>query len=371
VPDTDHPPSPHGPALAAWIRLEQTAGVGGATLRRLLARFGSAPAIFEAGYPALCEVLKAPLAQALCAPLPDAIARQTERVAEWLTAPANHLLTLGDAGYPALLAQIPDAPPLLYLVGRPALLHAPALAVVGSRNASAQGCANAELFAHALSLAGLTIVSGLALGIDAAAHEGGLAGPGSTVAVLGTGADRIYPACHGPLARRIGAEGCLLTEYALGTPPAPANFPRRNRIISGLASGVLVVEAAARSGSLITARLAAEQGRDVFALPGSIHAALSKGCHALIRDGAQLVESAADVLGPLRSSPLTALARAPQAPSAHPRLLAALGPGPLDAERLATLMACAPGLLAAQLLALELGGQVERLPGGLFQCVNR
>ncbi len=374
--DTDLRPPPDPAAVAGWIRLEQTPGAGGATVRQLLAEFGSPQRIFNAGYQALKARIPAPLARALCEPPSDAIARQVELTMEWLQAPGNSLLTLLDPAYPAALAQIPDPPALLYLKGRPELLAAPALAVVGSRNATLQGKANAEVFAQALSCAGLTIVSGLALGIDAAAHHGALGGAGSTVAVIGTGVDIFYPARNRGLAQRIALEGCIVSEYALGTPPLPSNFPRRNRIISGLAAGVLVVEAAAQSGSLITARLAADQGREVFAIPGSIHAALSKGCHKLIKEGARLVESAAEVLGELRISPLAAMGQAP-APAALPgaspagnAVLAAMAHEPVDPDALALLCATAPGQLSLILLELELAGRVERLPGGLFQRLN-
>jgi DNA processing protein len=285
------------------------------------------------------------------------------------------LLTLLDPAYPDCLSHIPDPPPLLYLKGRPELLAGPALAVVGSRNATLQGKANAEVFSQALSGAGLTIVSGLALGIDAAAHEGALRGVGSTVAVIGTGIDTIYPARNQALARRIAEDGCIVSEYALGTPPLAANFPRRNRIISGLAAGVLVVEAAAQSGSLITAQLAASQGRDVFAIPGSIHSALAKGCHQLIKEGAKLVESAADVLGELSMSPLARVtadtAPVHRASEEACAVLRAMGHEPVDADVLALACPGAPGALSGLLLELELGGQVERLPGGLFQRLNR
>jgi DNA processing protein len=383
VQDTDlRPPVNPAAALADWIRLEQTPGVGGATVRKLLAEFGSPQHIFKAGYRALSAHLAAPVARALCEPAPGDIARQVELAMAWLDQPGNHLLTLLDAAYPPALLHIPDPPPLLYLKGWPELLAAPMLAVVGSRNATQQGKANAEVFSHALSCAGLTIVSGLALGIDAAAHQGALGGVGSTVAVIGTGADTVYPARNHALAHRIAAEGCIVSEYALGTPPLASNFPRRNRIISGLAAGVLVVEAAAHSGSLITAQLAAAQGRDVFAIPGSIHSALSKGCHQLIQEGAKLVESAADVLGELRISPLAAMgwAHAPAAPPAAPAagasraghaVLEAMAHEPVDADTLALLCASAPGQLSLVLLELELAGKVERLPGGLFQRLNR
>lgn len=377
--DTDLRPSTDPAALADWIRLEQTPGVGGVTVCRLLAEFGSPQHIFRAGYQALRRHASEAQARALCDPAPAELAagaRALELAMAWLARPGNHLLTLLDPGYPPALSHIPDPPPMLYLKGRPELLSAPSLAVVGSRNATLQGKANAEVFAQALSCAGLTIVSGLALGIDAAAHLGALGGVGSTVAVVGTGIDTVYPARNHALAHRIAEEGCIASEYPLGTPPLSANFPRRNRIISGLAAGVLVVEAAAQSGSLITAELAAAQGRDVFAIPGSIHSALAKGCHKLIKEGAKLVESAADVLGELRLSPLLAPARpptpAPAGASADGQaLLAAMAHEPVDADTLSTLGAVAPGQLSLLLLELELAGQVERLPGGLFQRLNR
>jgi DNA processing protein len=351
--------------------------VGGATVRKLLAEFGSPQRILEAGYRALRAHVAAPVARALSEPPTGELARQVGLTMDWLARPGNHLLTLHDARYPAALAHIPDPPPLLYLKGRPELLAAPMLAVVGSRNATLQGQANAEVFSQALSCAGVTIVSGLALGIDAAAHLGALGGAGSTVAVIGTGADTVYPARNHALAHRIAEEGCIVSEYALGTPPLSANFPRRNRIISGLAAGVLVVEAAAQSGSLITAQLAAAQGRDVFAIPGSIHSALAKGCHKLIKEGAKLVESAADVLDELRISPLVGMGVAAPATGrvelSDPAraVLAAMGHEPVDADALALLCAVAPGQLSALLLELELAGQAERLPGGLFQRLNR
>jgi DNA processing protein len=279
------------------------------------------------------------------------------------------LLTLQDPDYPPLLAEIPDPPLMLYIRGRAELLHGAALAIVGSRNASVQGQANARAFARALAEAGLTIVSGLALGIDTAAHDGALHGCASTVAVIGTGADRIYPARNAALARRIAQEGCLVSEYPLGTPPRPEHFPQRNRIISGLAAGVLVIEAAAGSGSLITARMAIEQGRDVFALPGSIHAALSKGCHQLIREGAQLVETSTDVLLALSMAPLVrSMQPAPEALSCP--LLDILGFDAMHIDAIAAHAGLDATELSAQLLALELDGVVARLPGGMVQRVH-
>jgi DNA processing protein len=262
---------------------------------------------------------------------------------------------------------------LLYINGYVELLAMPSIAIVGSRNASTQGKANALAFAEALSGAGLCIVSGLALGIDAAAHEGALRGAGSTIAVIGTGPDLVYPARNRALSERIAREGCIVSEYPVGTPPLPSNFPKRNRIISGLAAGVLVVEAAAQSGSLITARQAAEQGRDVFAIPGSIHAALSKGCHILIREGAKLVDSAGDVLEAMALSPLArpecvrpSEPMQAQAPDDE-ALLAALGHDPVEPDALLAMLGGTPGELGTRLLMLELAGMVERLPGGMFQ----
>jgi DNA processing protein len=246
--------------------------------------------------------------------------------------------------------------------------------VVGTRHPSRQGLENARAFAAHLSQVGLTVVSGLALGIDGAAHEGGLEGPGSTIAVVGTGLDQVYPRRHQALAARIGEHGLLLSEYALGTPPLPAHFPQRNRILSGLSRGTLVIEAAVQSGSLITARLAAEQGREVFAIPGSIHAPQSRGCHALIKQGAKLVESAQDILEELRwadvrlapPSPDDALDPAATGGPAD-EILDALGHDPVSLDALQARCGWPTDRLNARLLELELSGEVERLPGGLFQ----
>ncbi len=371
--DTDPAPSESQARLAAWIRLEHTPGVGRVTVRQLLDQFGDPQAIFAAGYDALVEHVSAAKARALCAP-PDPLASERiDATLAWLQFPNHHLLTRDDPAFPVLLRHIPDSPFLLYAVGRLALLAGPALAMVGSRNASLQGIANARNFAHAMSDAGLTIVSGMALGIDAAAHEGGLLGAASTVAVVGTGVDRIYPRRNESLARRIAEAGCIVSEYSLGTPVSAANFPRRNRIISGLSCGVLVVEAAAQSGSLITAHVALEQGRDVFAIPGSIHAPLAKGCHSLIKEGAKLVESAADLLSELCLSPMNGVAAPGECRyvGAELPLLLAMGQGPVHTDTLAEMTEIAPAFLAGQLLSLELAGEIERLPGGLFQRINR
>lgn len=371
--DTDPTPAAsQADTLAAWIRLEQTPGVGPVTAQRLLARFLTPQAIFSASHDALASVVPAALAGVLTAPVSSTTACAIDAALAWIQQSSHHVLTWDHPAYPALLREIADPPIVLYAIGRLALLAGPSLAVVGSRNASVQGKTTAAAFAQALSGAGLTIVSGLALGIDAAAHEGGLRGPGSTVAVIGTGADRIYPARNAALARRIAEEGCVVSEYSLGTPVLASNFPRRNRLISGLSCGVLVVEAAAKSGSLITAHVAAQQGRDVFAIPGSIHSPLSKGCHKLILEGARLVETADDILGELCAAPLVrcALPAAPDYSGQYLSLLESLGQGPVHGDALAAETAIAPGLLSAQLLALELDGHVERLPGGFFQRVN-
>jgi DNA processing protein len=361
----------------AWLRLTLNPGLGRAAMRRLLAAFGSAGHVLQAGAGAWREVAGAAAAQALATP--DAtLAPRVDAAQRWLAESAGRsLVTLADAAYPPLLLQTPDPPLLLYLHGRPELLAAPALAMVGSRNATTQGLDNARAFAAHLSGEGWTIVSGLAQGIDGAAHEGGLKARGSTVAVVGQGLDRVYPRQHHELARRIAAEGLLLSEFCPGTPPLPTNFPQRNRIIAGLARGVLVVEAALRSGSLITARLAAEHGREVFAVPGSIHSPQARGCHALIREGAKLVESAADLLeelGPAlapRALPITARTPVDDSPAAPEPLLDAMGHDPVSLDALGARTGWPTSELLAKLLELELDGQVERRPGGLFQRRHR
>ncbi|WP_395822578.1 DNA-processing protein DprA [Collimonas sp.] len=373
--------------LAAWLRLEQTDGVGPDTGRRLLAAFGLPSNIFSTSFSALQKIVPERVAHALLASPSDALLALIERTLAWQQQPGNHLLTLADSGYPQALLDIADPPLMLYVKGRAELLGRPSLAVVGSRNATVQGIANADRFAETLSQRGLTIISGLALGIDAAAHQGGLRGVagnpdgGSTVAVIGTGADIVYPARNRELAHRIAEAGCIISEYPLGMPGIAANFPRRNRIISGLSSGVLVVEAALKSGSLITARMAAEQGRDVFAIPGSIHSPLAKGCHQLIKQGAKLVESAQDILEEL--SVLRGLAAPREVPDERAaagkpdvtadggqRLLAVLGYDPVSLDLLAARSGCDAATLNAQLLALELAGLVEVLPGAIYRRIG-
>lgn len=364
--------------LAGWFWLGQVPGLGDAALRRLLGAFGLPERIFAASRGELLKVASETQVAALLRIRDDGAAGEAVRRAlEWAGQPGNTVLTLADAAYPRGLLEVPDPPPLLYLKGRVELLARPGLAIVGSRNASAQGLANAEQFARALGEAGLAIVSGQALGIDAAAHRGALRSAGGTIAVIGTGADIVYPARNRDLAHAIAADGLIVSEFALGTPAMAANFPRRNRIISGLSRGVLVVEAALRSGSLITARLAGDQGREVFAIPGSIHSPLSKGCHALIKQGAKLVESAADVLAELRfetpqdmaDPPGTAgdVAPVPEAGGDRARVLAALGHEATGFDLLCERASVSPHQLSTILLELELEGRVAQLPGGMVQ----
>jgi DNA processing protein len=361
--------------------------------------------VFAQSHANITRVVSTDVARAL---LSGPQAGAVETALAWAAEPGNHILTLADAAYPPALLEIADPPLALYVKGDPARLQRPALAMVGARAASPQGEANASAFARALSEAGFSIVSGLALGIDAAAHRGALeASGGCTIAVIGTGADRIYPAANATLARAIVAQGVIVSEFPLGTPPKRENFPRRNRLIAGLAQGVLVVEAAIGSGSLITARLALESGREVFAIPGSIHAPLARGCHRLIREGAKLVETAEDVFEELRgrlgsmlparpsSSPPPATrsrpsssrlssSRPPPAPPAAPppaaslpppspeaaRVLTALGDEMRDIDTLALASGLTVDVLQSVLLALELDGGIVRLPGGRFQRLH-
>lgn len=306
---------------------------------------------------------------------PDALTALLEATLAWLNAGASEpraAITLDDPRYPQALLESPDPPLLFYAQGRTELLQTESIAIVGSRNPTPQGSDNARAFASHLSHAGLTVVSGLALGIDAAAHTGGLEGAASTVAVVGTGLDIVYPRRNLGLAHRIAAKGLIVSEYAVGTPSMAPNFPRRNRIIAGLTGGTLVVEAALKSGSLITARLANEAGRDVFAIPGSIHSPQSRGCHALIKQGAKLVETAQDILEELRL--LGAAAGSPQtadpAPADDP-LLTALGFDPVTLDALAARTSLSAAELSIRLLGLELDGLIARLPGQLFQRLVR
>jgi DNA processing protein len=382
--------------LGLWLRLSLTPGVGPEAARRLLAAFGPPEALFDQTESAWRQVVSAQQAKALH-DIPPGWSELTEATWHWLQTPAEPgvgraVVTLGDADYPSALLQIADPPLMLYAMGHTsALSHlqvAHCVALVGSRNPTPQGQINAREFARSLAASGLTIISGLALGVDGAAHEGALLGANATtlptIAVVGTGLDRVYPRQHRELAHQISQRGLILSEYPLGTPPLAPHFPRRNRLISGLSQATLVVEAALPSGSLITAKQALEQGRDVMAIPGSIHSAQSKGCHQLIKQGAKLVESAQDVLeelrlpDPLRQVPLvldgandtTTQAITAQDHSPEAALLSAMGYDPVSLDALQARCGWPTAQLQGQLLELELMGQVGRLPGGLFQRVG-
>ncbi len=361
------------PGLASWLRLTLTPGLGPSALRSMLRQFGLPEAVLARKPSELAQFAPRAVIEALHS---SAVEQAVARSLAWVKGPHCHLVTLGDANYPRSLLEIADPPAILYAQGRADLLQRPALAIVGSRNATAQGESNAYSFGSALSDAGLTIVSGLALGIDAAAHRGGLAGASSTIAVLGTGIDVVYPRRNIALAEEIGSRGLMLSEFPIGTTAATHNFPRRNRLISGLSRGCLVVEAALASGSLITARAAAEQGREVFAIPGSIHSPVSKGCHALIKSGAKLVESADDVLSELsgfRQSGYasTATVRADPASPDAPGILAHMGHDPVDVDSLCSRAGLSPEQVSSELLRLELAGRVTALPGGLYQRLEK
>ena len=357
--------------LACWLRLTLVPGIGTAGQRSLLKAFGTPEAIFEASANALASVLGRELAAALQShPVEAAI----ETSLRWADDPTHHLIPLGCPLYPPALLDLPDPPNLLYAKGDTGVFHRPGLAVVGSRNATAGGMQTAERFSRSLADLGYVIVSGLALGIDSAAHQGALASSngGATIAVIGTGIDRVYPARNQGLAHRIVAEGGLiLSEFALGVGVQAHHFPRRNRLIAGLAKGVLVVEAALESGSLITARLAGEQNREVFAIPGSIHSPQSRGCHRLIREGAKLVESVADIIEEIgtpspRASTSTCNNFSPT-PLLDDPLLRALGGDPLTIEELVKRCGLTADSLLAMLFELELAGHIAALPGGRYQ----
>jgi DNA processing protein len=359
----------------AWLRLLRAPGIGPVSFGKLLQRFGTPQQALRADRQALEALgIKRPAIDWLR----QADARQLEADRAWLSGPDNHLVTRHDPDYPALLADIADAPPVLFVTGDPAALTRPQLAIVGSRNPTSGGLRTAQEFASFLAASGLTITSGLAIGIDAAAHQGALE-HGLSIAVCGTGPDRIYPAGNRALAHRIAATGALVSEFPPGTGARRENFPRRNRIISGLSLGTLVVEAAARSGSLITARMAGEQGREVFAIPGSIHNPLSRGCHALIRQGAKLVETANDIieelmplLGNLRTEVASAISgnednSAPAALDAdYHKLLDCLGHDPMAPDALMQCSGFPADVISSMLLMLELEGYISCVPGGRY-----
>jgi DNA processing protein len=343
--------------LRAWLDLLGRVGRG--TARRLLARHGSPDGVLrEAALPEPKQAL-------------DAVWASTEA---WLDADPRHgVLLLGDADYPTPLLAAADPPLLLFLAGDRAQLGRPAVAIVGSRQATPQGLELAQGFAAELAGLGWVIVSGLARGIDGAAHRGALAAGGATWAVLGNGLDAPYPSAHRRLADEIRDRGLLLSEHPPGTPPLPPHFPARNRVIAGLSQGCLVVEAAPQSGSLITARLALDAGREVFALPGPIRSPQSQGCNALIQQGAQLVQSAAEIdaaLAPQRPRPPAATPSAASAPGSDDPLLHALGWEPSSLDALQSRLGWATEALTAQLLALEFDGRVRPLPGGRYERVR-
>lgn len=400
-------------SLRSWLRLSLTPGVGNITARALLKAFGLPENIFQRSSAELQAWANSNAVQQLRT-VPAGLDVTVETTWEWLNTPVpsrmtthkvtqtgsqpiqKRLLTLADTDYPSSLLLTPDPPLLLYALGQtqhlkqlsPQAFQAPhAVAVVGSRNPTPQGSLNAHDFAYALSQAGLTVVSGLALGIDTAAHKGALAGgiltnPLHTVAVVGTGLDRVYPHQNHTLAQQIAQQGLLLSEYPLNTPPITANFPKRNRLIAGLSQGCLVVEAATRSGSLITAKQAIDLGKDVFAIPGSIHTTVAKGCHDLIKQGAKLVDCAQDILQELKDLPVNTLAQAApatldNAASANntrlnePGLAAHLGQAPVGLDELQQRSGLTTSQLQAQLFQMELAGTLGRLPGGLYQQLSR
>lgn len=371
--------------IESWLELCLVKGVGDESIRRLLVAFGSPAAILSASEMALERIVR------------KSIGKHIKRGAEparisaalnWLRDPANSIVTLAESDYPAQLLNIQDPPPLLYFKGNRDLLTKPALAIVGSRNATPQGLSNAEAFAESASNAGFCIISGMALGIDAAAHAGGLRGSAASMAVVGTGLDIVYPAKNHQLAHKLAKNGALISELPLGTPAIGRNFPRRNRIISGMSQGCLVVEAALRSGSLITAKQALEQGREVMAIPGSIHSPLSKGCHLLIKEGAKLVENIQDILDELNYPAShrrqkkndireniageTMQAQIHQFSAVFPsdegeRLLECLGHDVIDIDTLCVRSGLTVESVSAMLLTLELNGYVSCLPGNCYQ----
>ena len=357
------PSSETAAALHYWISVSLVPGIGPARYRALLSAFGLPGNILAASRSQLERIVSTDMAAAILA---NDRRESIERTLAWAAQPNHHVLTLADTTYPPQLLEIADPPPLLFVIGNVDLLSKPGLGVVGSRNASPQGEANAQQFSTAFSLAGLSIISGLALGIDAAAHRGGLSGPGSTIAVMGTGPDSLYPKRNLSLAAEIAQRGALVTEFPLGTVPLSGNFPRRNRLISGLSRGVLVVEAALASGSLITARQAADQGREVFAIPGSIHSPMSRGCHALIKQGAKLADSAQDVLEELGMTLASNLSD-PNKLGMENNLIQHMGYDAVDLTTLATRAHLTPEAVSAMLLQLELEGKVASLPGGRYQ----
>lgn len=363
--------------IESWLRLGLIKGLSGGAIRKLLTAFGSPDEIFATNIHSLERVVKKPVASRI-------FQREVDegnfvRTIDWLSDPANSLITLVDPDYPVALLNIPDPPPILYFKGQRHLLALPALAMVGSRHATPQGLTNARAFAEAASHAGFCVVSGLAQGIDAAVHEGGLRGAGSSMAVVGTGLDIVYPARNHVLAHQLAKVGALISEFPLGTPAIGSNFPRRNRLISGLSQACLVIEATLHSGSLITARLALEQGREVMAIPGSIHSPLSKGCHALIKQGAKLVENIQDILDELncfsgQHSDAEQVSLQQENVIEHKQgdaaLLVYLGHDAADIDTLCERSGFTAEAVSTMLLTLELEGKIGSLPGGRYQRIS-
>jgi len=367
-------PAPDGTDITDWLTLYHAPGVGAVTLLRLIDQFGGVREILRASTGRL-QASGLPPQAVTSIKQPDR--QQIDRDLAWLDQPRNRLITCHDSAYPPLLLQIPDPPPLLYIHGNVTVLASLQLSIVGSRNPTPTGRRTACEFARYLALAGLTITSGLALGIDAASHNGALEAGKPTIAVMGTGLDRVYPARNRDLAHQVAKHGALVSEFPIGTPPRPENFPRRNRIISGLSLGTLVVEATTRSGSLISARCAAEQGREVFAIPGSIHSPLSRGCHSLIRQGAKLVETAQDIIDELgalaavvtRTAPSSDTESAEQSPELaadYVQLLDFMGYNPASVDMLVETSGLTPAMVSSMLLQLELKGFIASGPGGLY-----
>ena len=363
------PESANNSDIALWLTLNQTPGLGNAGVCQLLAKFGTPEAIFSASTRQLTEIVNEEIAKKLSKGVDiDTI----QPMLDWLKKDNAHLVTLADASYPQRLLEISNPPAVLYAIGHLSWLNHPSIAMVGSRSATPQGEKNAEDFAQSLCDNGLCVVSGMALGIDGAAHRGAIKSNGATIAVVGTGLDIVYPARHRDLAHKIAERGLIVSEFPLGTPSKAQNFPRRNRIISGLSVGCLVVEANLESGSLITARLAAEQGRDVFAIPGSIHSPVTKGCHLLIKQGAKLVESTADILEELKNclpahSPFGSQHDIQVNPLETNQLLTGMGFDALNFEALLTISGLTTEALSSMLMVLELDGKIKTIAGGQYQ----
>jgi len=363
-----------------WLRMHEIQGLDRQTTYQLLKAFGSAEAIFAASHANLRKVVSDDIANQIKA---ETVSDQIKITLEWLAEPNNHLITLADEDYPRLLLETPDPPPILFAKGQLSCLQQPSIAIVGSRNPTAQGEKNAHDFAMLLAEFGFTIVSGLAIGIDAAAHRGALASNGKTIAVVGTGLDIVYPAKHRELAHEIIKQGLLISEFSLGTPSLPQNFVQRNRVISGLSMGCLVVEASLQSGSLITAKFATEQDRDVFAIPGSIHSPQSKGCHQLIKQGAKLVDAVQDIVHELKSEHFVSLAAIPlkknfipakntspeEIPHADKALLDLMSFEPVTVEYLLQHSGLTSDTLSSILISLELDNKIASMPGGRYQRI--